>query len=233
MPKPFRRLLRGTLQQLPQSWRVRLAHAAPSLSVLRPITEPDTAYDLASWERFYAAADPWGIAANKNEEAKYALTLDLCGGGPFGRALEIGCGEGLFTQLLAPRCDSLLAVDISARAVGRARVRLSQHPHVLARAVALPAGYPVGPFDLLVASDVLFYWTPDDLRWAADRIEESLAVGGRFVAIHYALPIVAVSNGDAVHDVLAGVLTLAHVLSETRDIGAGRRYRIDVWDKVG
>lgn len=143
------RPLTGILQRLPASWRARLALAAPRLPIARPISEQYSAYDIAYWEQFYAKADPWGFVGDKNEEVKYALTLDLCGDGPFDRALEIGCGEGLFTQMLAPRCRSLLAVDISSRAVRRAQVRLSNHPGVLTRAMSLPVGYPEGPFDLL------------------------------------------------------------------------------------
>lgn len=225
--------LTGILQRLPASWRARLALAAPRLPIARPISEQHSAYDIAYWEQFYAKADPWGFVGDENEEVKYALTLDLCGDGPFDRALEIGCGEGLFTQMLAPRCQSLLAVDISSRAVRRAQVRLSNHPGALIRAMSLPAGNPVGPFDLVVASDVLYYWATQDLGWGARRIEESLALGGRFVATHYALPMSAATTGDTVHDVLAGILTLSHVHSEMRDIGAGRRYRIDVWEKAG
>lgn len=44
------------------------------------------------------------------------------------------------------------------------------------------------------------------LEWGARRIEQSLAVGGRFVATHYAPPIVAAITGDSVHDVLASIL---------------------------
>lgn len=227
------RRLAGILQRLPVSWRARLALAAPRLPIARPITEQHSAYDIAHWEQFYAKADPWGFVGDENEAVKYALTLHLCGDGPFGRALEIGCGEGLFTQMLAPRCQSLLAVDISSRAVRRAQIRLSNYPGVLIRAMPLPVGYPDGPFDLVVASDVLYYWARDDLEWGARRIEQSLAAGGRFVAAHYALPIIAASTGGTVHDALAGILTLSHVHSETRDIGAGRPYRIDVWEKAG
>lgn len=225
-------LLTGILQRLPASWRARLALAAPWLPVARPITEQDSAYDIAHWERFYATVDPWGLAGNPNEEAKHALTLDLCGSGPFDRALEIGCGEGVFTWLLAPRCRSLLAVDISSRAVRRAQARLAQYPGVLVRAMSLPANYPEGPFDLVVASDVLYYWPIGNLGSAATRIADSLAVGGRFVALHFALPMVAVNTGDTVHDVLSSTLALSHVHSERRDIGPGRPYRIDIWDKA-
>jgi hypothetical protein len=66
---------------------------------------------------------------------------------------------------------------------------------------------------------------------AASRIEGSLQPGGRFVALHYALQVKAVSNGDAVHDRLRDVLSLTHAYGETREIGLGRRYRVYVWDK--
>ena len=42
------------------------------------------------------------------------------------RVCEVGCAEGIFTELLVDRCDSLLAVDLSAAAVRRAQERLAQ-----------------------------------------------------------------------------------------------------------
>ena len=148
-------------------------------------------------------------------------------------ALEIGCGEGLFTELLAPRCRSLLAVDISSRAVARARERLRGESGVVTRWAVLPAAYPDERFDLVVASDVLYYWRNSDLHSAVRRIEASLVVGGRFVAVHYAAPIGALNTGDAVHDGLTELVALASVRSEAREIGEGRPYRIDVWEKRG
>lgn len=201
------------------------------MPVGRPVSEAASAYDIPYFEQFYAQPDPWGLAGSANEDTKYALTLELCGEGPFERALEIGCGEGLFTTQLAPRCESLLAVDISSRAVERARERCADFPQVACEARTLPAAYPEGLFDLVVASDVLYFWVPDDLDTAARCIEASLGVGGRFVSLHYALPVNAVGDGDAVHDWLEGALSLTHVRSETREIGSGRPYRIDVWEK--
>lgn len=173
------------------------------------------------------------MAASENERAKYARTFDLCGAGPFDRALEIGCGEGLFTALLAPRCRSLLALEISSRAVRRAQERLAPHEWVSVRRATLPADYPDGQFDLIVASDVLYYWTNEDLRRTIPLIDDSLAVGGRLVTLHYVRPVAAVSTGETVHDTLSETVTLFPVLSETREIGEDRPYRIDVWDKRG
>jgi ubiquinone/menaquinone biosynthesis C-methylase UbiE len=222
---------RRVLTGLPDSWRVWLARKTPRLPVGRPVSDTASAYDVAHFERFYARPDPWRIFGSENEVAKYALTAELCGDGPFKRALEIGCGEGVFTSQLAPRCRSLLAVDISSRAVERARERCADFPQVSCEARVLPAAYPDGPFDLVVASDVLYFWAPDDMHIAASRIEGTLEVGGRVVALHYTPPVNAVSNGDAVHDRLHEMLSLTHVHGETREIGSGRRYRVDVWDK--
>lgn len=221
------------MKWLPDSWRVLLALAAPRLPVSRPVTQPESAYDRAHFERFYAQPDPWGMTTSENERAKYALTLDMCEAGPFDRALEIGCGEGSFTVLLAPRCRSLLALEISSRAVRRAQERLARHEWVSVRRATLPADYPDERFDLIVASDVLYYWTNEDLRRTIPLIEDSLSVGGRLVTLHYARPITAASTGETVHDILSETVTLFPVLSETREIGEDRPYRINVWDKRG
>ena len=42
------------------------------------------------------------------ERHKYAATLAACGAGPFARALELGGSIGVFSALLAPRCERLV-----------------------------------------------------------------------------------------------------------------------------
>lgn len=229
--RPVKRLARRCLGALPDGIREALARHVPALPVARPIDRPESAYDVAHFERFYAKPDPWRLGGNSNEERKYGLTLELAGSGPFRRALEIGCGEGHFTELLAPRCEELVAVDISARAIERARQRCRDLPQVTCLRAVLPASYPGGSFDLVVASDVLYFWAPDDLLRAIARIEESLEPGGRFISLHYALRVNAVSSGDAVHDMLRAHHVLTNVLEESYEIGEGRPYLVDVWEK--
>jgi len=219
------------LRKLPESWRASLATRFPQLPVSKPIIDQASAYDRAYWQQFYATPDPWRLTESDLEPVKYDLTLALAGEGPFTSALEIGCGEGLFTRRLAPRCSELLAVDIAASAVARARERCSNLPNVVCAPARLPAEYPEGPFDLVVASDVLYYWTPTDLTAAIPTIEASLAPGGHLVALHYSEDLHAVSNGHAVHDTLADQFALNHTHSEIREIGHGRTYRVDAWEK--
>ena len=141
------------------------------------------AYDVEYFEALYGGSvDPFGFDRNPDEVLKFDRTLELCGAGPFKRALEIGCSEGALTWLLAPRCANLLAVDIADVAVERARQRLSGLAHVQCETQGLPAEFPDGPFDLIVASDVLYYWPIDDVVSTLPRIEDALTPGGAFLA---------------------------------------------------
>ncbi len=124
-------------------------------------------------------ADPWGFATSPYERAKYARTLAALGPPDrrFARALEAGCSIGVFTELLAARCDAVLALDASATAVGRARERLAGRTHVRVERRVLPEELPAGPFDLIVAAEILYYWPAELLRAALGRLESTLARG--------------------------------------------------------
>ena len=52
------------------------------------------------WDRVFARPDPWNYGG-AYERRKYRHTLELMPDEPVGRALEIGCAEGMFTELLA------------------------------------------------------------------------------------------------------------------------------------
>ena len=85
-----------------------------------------------------------GLRDERLRAAKYAATVEALGDRRFGRALEVGCSIGVLTELLAARCDALLAVDVSVRAVERARARLTGAPHVRVERRTLPEELPAG-----------------------------------------------------------------------------------------
>src|SRR5579859_5981551 len=68
--------------------------------------------------------DPWSFATSEYERQKYAHTLSSLGARRFARALECGCSIGVFTELLASATEELVAIDVSERALARARRRL-------------------------------------------------------------------------------------------------------------
>lgn len=73
-----------------------------------------------------------------------------------GDVLDAGCGDGTIAQLLAPRARSFTCLDVSARLLEAARVRLAASPNVrVARGdvAALPAA--AGSFDQVLLLNVL------------------------------------------------------------------------------
>jgi SAM-dependent methyltransferase len=229
--------LRYVLAALPDRVRSRLAGRAPWLpgAVARSAT-PSSTYDVPYWERRYARSrrDPWDIDASPYEVEKFERVLALCGDGPFERAFEAGCATGAFTQLLWPRCRVLLAVDISSVAIARARRRLGRPPGLTLEQRVLPVDLPAGPFDLIVATDVMYYWPTEALLAALASFEEALAPGGALVCADYTLPIVGgQQTGAEVHDTLAAATTLRRAREERVEIGEGRPYRLDRLEKPG
>jgi SAM-dependent methyltransferase len=154
---------------------------------------------LTGFERRYRAdADPWRTLSDPYEQTKIQRALAACGPGPFASACELGAGVGALTALLAPRCARLLALDGAPTAVAAARERLARHPSAWARVALLPRDLPRGSFDLVVASEVLYYLGGRELDEVAVWIEGALPPGGRAVAVHWtgAAPDMRTTAGD-------------------------------------
>ena len=149
---------------------------------------------------YAAAADPWRFETSAYEQAKYAATMAALPKRQFERAFEIGCSIGVLTALLAPRCTELWAIDVSDSALHTARQRLAALPQVHLQNMTVPSEYPDGSFDLVVLSEVGYYWSAADLRWASQRIVASLRDGATLVMVHWT-PVVDdyPLTGDAVH----------------------------------
>jgi SAM-dependent methyltransferase len=179
-----------------------------------------------SFEARYAAnPDPWDFETSAYEHDKYERTLAALGDRRYGRAFEAGCSIGVFTAMLAERCDELLAVDIAQAAVDAANERLAAVDHVRVERRTLPAQWPAGPFDLVVCSELLYYWDRTTLDEALGVMAGSVARGGRLVAVHYRPPSsIDPLTGDVVHALLRERLALGHVESEVND-----QFRIDVF----
>jgi SAM-dependent methyltransferase len=138
--------------------------------------------------RYRADPDPWGYLVSDYERHKYAHTLAACGPGPFGCALELGGSIGVFSAQLAPRCERLLTVDVSPTAVAHARARLAGHPRAKAIAGSIPTDVPEGPFDLVVASEILYYLADGQFAGTLALLERSMVAGALLVAVHWRPP---------------------------------------------
>lgn len=183
--------------------------------------------DREYFEGLYAASsDPWRFETSPYERRKYERTLGVLEGRRYARALEAGCSIGVFTVMLAPLCDELLAVDVSEKAVAAAKERLASLPHIRAERLTLPEETPEGPFDLIIASEVLYYLPEETMLRALGRFEEVLAEGGTLLAVHWrketrTYPL----QGDEVHELLLEHTRLANTVTIVEP-----EYRLDLFE---
>lgn len=87
--------------------------------------------------------------------------------------------------MLAPRCDSLLSCDVSQVAVDAARMRLANLAHARMERRNIAENWPDGSYDLIVSSELGYYFDVDGLRLLITHAVASLAPGGTLVACHW------------------------------------------------
>lgn len=145
--------------------------------------EPDTSPEF--FERLYDAGDPWHFDTDPYEQGRYDAILEALGDRRFARAYEPGCAVGALTVRLASRCDRLVARDVSATAVDRARAVCEAHPHVDVDVGAVERDRPAGQFDLVVFSELGYYFDEAELLDVLDRVVGLLAAGGVLVGTHW------------------------------------------------
>jgi predicted TPR repeat methyltransferase len=180
-------------------------------------------------EIYRASPDPWNYTSSEYEREKYAATLAAAGPGPYARALEVGCSIGVFTELLAPHCEQLVAMDFSSRALALAAERVGDIDGVELIHGAFPEQAPEGPWDLVVCSEVLYYLDRPALATAVEWLAEELAVGAVVVVVSWrgngeTEPL----RGDWVHDLLRTELLGWHALEVSQP-----GYRLDRFDGHG
>jgi SAM-dependent methyltransferase len=87
---------------------------------------------------------------------------------------------------------------------------------VRVRRGAIPGDWPPDQFDLIVFSEVLYYFAGDELDRVLDRAAASLRPGGSLLAVHWRHPVADYPRaGDDVHRVLAARPDLARRVGHT------------------
>lgn len=188
-------------------------------SAPEPEVEDDSndAIDEAYFDALYDRHDdPWGFDTRWYERRKRALTLAMLPHDRYERALEIGCSIGVLTADLAERCDDLLAVDVSREAVDRARERLGDRATV--EQMDVSQNMPEGQFDLIVLSEVGYYWDATTLMRVAREARERLREGGVLLACHWRHPVTDYPlTGDWVHELIESCGIPRQALHTERD----------------
>lgn len=97
---------------------------------------------------------------------------------PADRALDLGCGDGRFTALIAQTGATAIGADIAEAALARAR---AQHPELDFRLIAIhgPLPFEDNAVDLVWASEVIEH-IADTARWLSE-IRRVLTPRGRLL----------------------------------------------------
>jgi SAM-dependent methyltransferase len=178
---------------------------------------------FAYFDAMYRVPDPWSFETSPYEQEKYDRTIAALPRPRYRRAFEPGCSIGVLTERLAGRVDELVAVDLHPGPLARARERLSGLEGVTVDRLAVPGQWPSGTFDLVVLSEIAYYFDDDDLDLLADRVHASLEPGGDLVLVHWRGATDYPQSGDGVHD-----RWLRDPRFEHRSSEVDPRFRLDV-----
>lgn len=137
--------------------------------------------------QFGKREDPFSYETTPYEGVRLAAMDQALGSGTLGPVLEVGCAEGHFTEKLTGRSPRVLAVDISAVALERARQRAPRAVFIEADLLSWEPGAE-GPFEAIILGDVLYYLDRAGVRAEFSalfpRIASWLAPGGRLLLAH-------------------------------------------------
>ena len=165
-------------------------------------TEREASLPQAYFDDIYRkSGDPWNFENSVYEAAKYDETIASLLRTRYENGLEIGCSVGVLTARLAEYCDRLLGVDVSEYALERARQRCAALKNVRFAKMQAPRRMPEGMFDLVVVSEVAYYWQRAELEYAATVLAARQRPGSHLILVHYTGPVPDYPmTGDEVHE---------------------------------
>ena len=118
-------------------------------------------------------------SGRRRADRRASIFVERGGLAPGRRALELGCGTGIFLEKVAPSGARLVGLDLSEDLLARARGRLGAAPNVtLHRGNAECLPYADASFDAVYGSSVLHHL---DLDRALQEVRRVLRPGGRCV----------------------------------------------------
>jgi SAM-dependent methyltransferase len=136
--------------------------------------------------------DPWASTGSgyRYQRRKYQTLVSRLPARRYAHALDIGCGPGGLTRLLAPAVDRVLGIDLALAAVEQARQLSRDYPNVQfepADLLALPLEWDQ-QFDLVVLADVLYYLAPlsdQGLKRLVATVGRLLTPGGLLLLVNH------------------------------------------------
>jgi hypothetical protein len=182
----------------------------------------------AYFEQMYEDCDdPWDFAHSDYELRKYRLTVESLPKARYANAFEPGCAIGVLTEHLAPRCHRLLATDMMSAPLVQAADRLEPYANVQIEERTIPDDWPDEIFDLVVLSEVAYYFDIPTLTRITDLVNHSTVAGAHIVGVHWRGRTNYPLSGDAAHDVINQHPNLSAIVHHVED-----DFVLDVWERI-
>lgn len=141
---------------------------------------------LDHFESLYRAhPDPWRAETSWQERRKRLAVDRALGARKLSCGLELACGNGASTEVLARRFNRLIAVDGSPAAVATASARMRSAVNVTVAEACLPEEFPGGRYDAVFANELLYYLPEDAARALLFKVRRGLHHGGVFVTVNH------------------------------------------------
>jgi hypothetical protein len=186
-----------------------------------------TSTNRSYFDRMYRQdRDPWGFETSPYEQRKYSLTVASLPKPRYERAFEPGCSVGVLTEMLAPRCAHLLATDLIASAVRMAQRRVAELPQVEVDLRAIPEQWPAGLFDLIVLSEIAYYFDRTDLEAIVALVLGTTSVGAHVVGVHWRGTTDYPLRSDEAHEVIEASPQLTRLVHHSEP-----DFVLDVWER--
>jgi SAM-dependent methyltransferase len=116
--------------------------------------------DKSSFENVFSAEDPWRLSSCQ-EQLRYKIVMKYIRKNFLNsvlKVLELGCAEGNFTEHLAKEEYKITAVDISEKAIQRAKKRnLPNTEFVCSDMIDYVSGNDIKRFDVILLMEVFYY----------------------------------------------------------------------------
>lgn len=170
--------------------------------------------------------DPWSVATSPYELRKYALTVAALPNERYRNVFEPGCSIGVLSERLASRCDQLLCTDVVPAALATASSRLRDYVHVKVEYLAIPELWPSGPFDLIVLSEVCYYFDVCTLNSILSKILKSTDSGAHIVGVHWRGDTNYPATADEVHDRMNRCPNFRRIVHHVEP-----EFVLDVWER--
>ncbi len=177
--------------------------------------------------KYQSESDPWNFLQCTYERARYDAILNTLRGRHYHRVFEPGCSIGVLTVCLADICDEIEASDFSPTAVKEARKRCENFSNVRIRCCTFSGQEDFSRFDLVVLSEIGYYFCAPDWRGLTGRCVATMNSGSTLLAAHWlGNSTDHQMSGDEVHEILASNASLLLEHSERHEF-----FRIDRWVK--